>query len=79
MLTTVETAVTSSDDDGLSEPAASGLAKPKSSSLAAPVPGHANVARLQIAMDDPSLVRGVECFGNLPGQTERRVQRKAAA
>ena len=58
------------------------LARPKSSTLTRPSRGDLDVGRLQIAMDDAALVRGVERVGNLPGDRQRlgdRHAREAAA
>ena len=40
---------------------------------------HADVGRLQIAMDDAERVRGVERLGDLPGHVERLVDRQRAS
>ena len=37
-----------------------------------------DVGRLEIAVDDAPLVRGLERFGNLPGDRQRFVQRQPA-
>ena len=43
----------------------SAFASPKSSTLTTPSARSLDIGRLQIAMDDPSLVRGLESLGDL--------------
>ena len=51
------------------------LASPKSSTFTVPSGAHLDVRRLEIAMDDPLLVRGLERLGDLPRNRERLVER----
>ena len=49
------------------------FARPKSSTFTVPSGAHLDVRRLQIAVDDPLLVRRLERLGDLPGDRQRLV------
>ena len=51
----------------ISAPVSRAFATPKSSTLMVPSGPHLNIRGFQIAMDDSSCVRSLECVGNLPG------------
>ena len=63
------------------EPAAGSIAfaSPKSSTFTVPSAPHLDVRGLQIAMDDPLLVRGFERLGDLLRDRQRLVERDRAA
>ena len=69
----VATAVTvaASDCIRLGVISGDGLGQPEVQNLHQSRRGHLDVGGLQIAMDDPALVRGVERIGDLPGHRQR--------
>ena len=52
------------------------LARPKSTILAFLAPGHEDVGRLDIAMNDSLFMRGVEGVGNVDGNLEQLFERE---
>ena len=58
-------------------PAPIALASPKSSTLTVPSGAHLDIGGLEIAMDDPLLVRRLERFGDLPGDRQGFVERQS--
>ena len=53
---------------------AAALARPKSSTFTVPSRRDLDVGRLQIAVDDPLVVRGLERLRDLPGDFQRVLQ-----